>query len=227
MNVWVTRDEPSDGPLSEMLRREGLQPLVEPVIRRRMIDDGTSWLGQLGPDDWLVVTSVYAVQCLAAAPARVPCVAAIGERTGSAARQRGMRVELVARSPSVESVFAELAANIGPRRLTVCYPRSSRAAVPQLLPPNIQMVSPVIYATDPLEFDRGVLDRVDCMAVTSASAVQAIGRVELNAASIGPATTQALRGLGMSPWIESAVATFQSLARAIADQARSSRHHRA
>jgi uroporphyrinogen-III synthase len=227
MRVWVTRDEDDAGPLSMALRGEGLQPIVEPVVRRRKIDDAGEPLRELGADDWLVVTSAFAVECLAADLARVPRVAAIGAATADAARRRGMRVELVAQTPTVQSLFAELLPRVEKHRTTVCYPRSSVAAATPPMPAPVRVLSPVVYETSPVGFDRGIVDRVDCMAVTSASAVRAIGATKLRAASIGRATSRALRDMGMCPWLESPRATFDALARAIADQARDSRNHRA
>ena len=61
MNVWVTRDEKSDGPLSSALRSAGLGVILEPVLERRVVTDAADVIARLGPDDWLVLTSVYAV----------------------------------------------------------------------------------------------------------------------------------------------------------------------
>ena len=64
MIVWVTRDETADGPLSSTLRAQGFEVLLEPVIERRLVADPTTLLSDLGPDDWLVLTSPYAIEAM-------------------------------------------------------------------------------------------------------------------------------------------------------------------
>ena len=65
MRVWVTRDEPNDGPLSTALRKHGLVAVTEPVLERRIVPQTLSLIDRLGRDDWLVLTSPFAVQAAA------------------------------------------------------------------------------------------------------------------------------------------------------------------
>ncbi len=62
MRVWVTRDEKPDGPLSAALWEAGLSVVHEPVLERRVVNDAHEAITKLGPDDWLVLTSVYAIE---------------------------------------------------------------------------------------------------------------------------------------------------------------------
>lgn len=217
MRVWVTRDEPPDGPLSTALRVAGLTPVHEPVLTRHVIDDAADVISQLSSDDWLVLTSAYAIESVAVEPARVPKVAVVGESSAKAARALGFRVELISKGKDAGSLFDELQ-----RRVTsgkVCYPRSSLVK-PRDSWTNVELVSPVLYETTPRKFDASVLDRIDIIAVTSPSAVTALhsAKLKLDAhrfASIGPTTSAALREINLEPRLEAPHRSFDSLAEAI------------
>ena len=217
MRVWVTRDEPPDGPLSTALRAAGLTLVHEPVVTRRVIDDAADLISQLSPDDWLVLTSPYAIESVAVEPARVPKVAVVGESSAEAARALGFRVELVSKGKDAGSLFEEL------QRIAtsgkVCYPRSSLVK-PRDAWADVELTTPILYITTPRDFDAGVLDRTDVIAVTSPSAVTALYSANLNLgahrfASIGPTTSTALRQISIEPWLEAPARSFESLAEAI------------
>ena len=175
-------------------------------------------------DDWLVLTSVYAVESVAADPARIPCVAVVGEASRSAAEAKGLRVELVSPGGDGASLWDELRGRAKTGR--VCYPRSSLAKPPAPWL-GVELLCPVLYETVPRAVDRTVVDRVDVVAVASPSAVHAVGAIELPFASIGPTTSGALRKMGLEPWVEAPERSFTSLADAIVRQSDSSRHQRA
>lgn len=224
MKVWVTRDESRDGPLTAALRGVGLDPILEPVIERRVVDDAREVIARLGHDDWLVLTSVYAIEAVAAEPARIPRVAVVGEVSAKAARARGFRVQHISKGSNAPSLLEELRGQAKSGK--VCYPRSSLVSPPDPWS-QVDLLSPVLYETTPRAFDRSIVERVDVVAVASASAVNVIGKIELPFASIGPATSEALRRLGIEPWVEALARSYESLASAIADQASDSCHQRA
>lgn len=224
MNIWVTRDEPPDGPLGAALRATGLEVVHEPVLERKALTDARDEIASLGSDDWLVLTSVYAIESVAGDVARVPQIAVVSESSRSAAEARGFHVALVSKGGTARSLFNELwqAAH----GATVCYPRSSQAEQPDV-GPGITFVSPVLYEMIARPYRKSVVDEIDIVTVTSASAVRAIGVLTLPFASIGPSTTVALGEIGISSWVEAPQPNFDSLAKAIADQVNVSRHHRA
>ena len=224
MNIWVTRDEPPDGPLGAALRALGLEVVHEPVIARNALTDARQEIARLGPDDWLVLTSVYAIESVAGDVARVPKIAVVSESSRSAAEARGFHVALVSKRGTAKSLFSEL--SLAAHGATVCYPRSSQAEQPEV-GPGITFVSPVLYETIARPYRKSVVDEVEIVTVTSASAVRAIGVLTLPFASIGPSTTAALGEIGLEPWVESPQPNFDSLAKAIAAQVNVSRHHRA
>ncbi|UCD75158.1 MAG: uroporphyrinogen-III synthase [Phycisphaerales bacterium] len=224
MKIWVTRDEEPGGPLSAALEAAGLEPILEPVITRRVLTEARAEIASLGPDDWLVLTSVYAIEAAAQDAARIPRVAVVGEASRKKAEELGLRVELVSAEGSGRDLFARLSDLA--RGMKVCYPRSSLADMPEL-PDDVELISPVLYETVASDYRRGIANEVDAAAVASPSAVRAMGKVDLRLASIGPTTSAAIRELGMEPWLEAPQPSFDALARAIADQARSSRNQRA
>ena len=217
MRVWVTRDEPSDGPLSTALRAVGLIPVHEPVLARRVVNDAADTIAQLGPNDWLVLTSPYAVESVAIEPARIPKVAVVGESSAIAARSLGFKVELISEGRDAGSLFDELRQRVTSGK--VCYPRSSLVR-PRDAWADVELITPVLYETTPHEFDASVLDRIDVITVTSPSAVTSLyaSKLRLDAqrfASIGPTTSAALRQINLEPWLEAASRSFESLAESI------------
>ncbi len=229
MRVWVTRDEPASGPLCTALSSAGLTPVHEPVLTRRIVDDADKVISRLGAGDWLVLTSPFAVEAVAHDPARVPCVAVVGEASLRAAKTRGFRVELVSGGSDAKSLFEELRVRTAFGK--VCYPRSSLVAAPEAWG-QVEILSPVLYETCPRSFDQTVIDRTDTVAVASPSAVDAIRATGaslrgLSFASIGPTTSAALHRVGIEPWVEAPTRSFESLAQAIANQTGDSRHQRA
>jgi uroporphyrinogen-III synthase len=216
VRVWVTRDETDDGPLCTALRAHNLSPVLEPVVERRVVADPAGILGTLGPDDWLVLTSPYAIQAADCDAARVPRVAVVAEPSRRLAESLGLRVALVSSGGDGKSLFAELREKVTSGK--VCYPRSSKAKVPESWP-GIELHSPVLYETVARDFARTVIGRVDVVTVASPSAVNAIGKLELPFASIGSVTSAALRKIGVEPWLESPEPSLESLAAAIAARA--------
>jgi uroporphyrinogen-III synthase len=216
MRVWVTRDETPDGPLGAALREAGLVPVLEPVITRRVVDGALADLARLGPDDWLVLTSPYAIDAVPAGAGGTPRVAVVGEPSRRRAEARGMRVELVG-GGGAAALFRELASRAA--GTTVLYPRSSLAAVPEM-PEGVTLLCPVLYETAPRAFRPGVVAEVEVCAVASPSAVRSVGPVPVPFASLGATTTAALRDIGIAPWVEAPEPTFPALAAAIASRGR-------
>lgn len=214
MKVWVTRDEPADGPLCIALKTAKLDVLHEPVLQRTILTDAKNEIARLSPNDWLVLTSTYAIKAVAEDVARVPKLAVVGEASRIAAERRGFRVMLVSSSGTSKELFDKLFEQSDVS--IICYPRSSLATLPKS-PPRIKMTCPVLYETSPREYCKEIIQEADVVSVTSASAVHAVGPIALPFASIGPSTTKALHGLGVEPWVEAAEPSFDALASVIAD----------
>lgn len=225
MRVWVTRDESADGPLCTALRALGLDIVLEPVVERRVVADPAALLAGLSADDWLILTSPYAIDAVANVPAaRVPQVAVVGESSRERALAAGMRVALVGEDGHGATMFDALHARV--TRGVVCYPRSAQAKSPEAWG-AVELRSPVLYDTLPRTFDATAVRDVDIAVVASPSAVRAIGDLAVPLASIGRVTTAAIERTGRTPVVEAPYPTFEQLAQAVADYLRSSRHQRA
>jgi uroporphyrinogen-III synthase len=214
MKVWVTRDEPPppDGALSTALLAEGLEVIHEPVIKRTIVNDARAEIDALGHEDWVVLTSAYAVEAINRSV--VPCrIAVVGMATRSAAISAGLRVDHLSTGGTAADLFAELRPHA--RGKTICYPRSSKSEVPEV-EAGVTLVCPVVYRTTKRRYRRGVHKECEVIAVASPSAARAIGQIAKPCASIGPTTSAALRELGVEPWVEAADKSFVSLAEAIA-----------
>lgn len=213
MKVWVTRDESPDGPLSSALKAARLDVLHEPVLQRNVLTDARSEIASLGPNDWLVLTSTFAINAVAEDVARVPKVAVVGEASRVVAESRGFRVVLVSSRGTSQNLFDKLFEQA--EGSTICYPRSSLATPPKI-PQSIKMTCPILYETSTLDYNKDVLCEADVVSVTSASAVHALGPLALPFASIGSSTSNALREIALEPWVEAAEPNFDALASAIA-----------
>ena len=218
VKVWVTRDEGENGPLATALRRAGLEPVYEPVIERRVISDVIREIESLAPEDWLVLTSAFAIRAIPVDRARCR-VAVVGEASRAEAAVRGMRVSLVSPDGTGAGLWKALAAELGGAQ-RVCYPRSSRAEGPASMP-GVILSCPVLYDTRTLAADRTRLLGVDVAALASPSAVEGVltALPGVRCASIGPTTSDALRARAVEPWVEAPEPSFDSLARAIASRA--------
>jgi uroporphyrinogen-III synthase len=217
IRVWVTRDEPAGGPLATALERAGLVAILEPVLTTAVTGDARPEIESLSPRDWLVLTSPRAVAAAAIPGGPGPRVAVVGESSARLARERGFRVEFVSPTGEADALWRHIAKVARGER--VCFPRSSLASPPPLQ--AIELSAPVIYEVARRAFDRTNAAACDVVAVASPSAVESIagqlGAVPLPAASIGPATTRALRSAHAALLTEAPRPGFDTLARAIAN----------
>lgn len=218
--VWVTRDEKKDGPLCSALRACYLIPILEPVLERIVVADITADLRSLSADDWLVLTSIFAIENVPADLARIPRVAVVGQASKVVAEARGFRVKLVSRHGTGSSLFNDLRKQAAGTH--VVYPRSALAEIPPDRHVFAEFTAPILYETRPREFDLAISQDVDVITVTSASAVRAlnarlrIATLKTPLASIGVTTTAAIVAGHGTVWAQPPWANFVELARTIA-----------
>jgi len=227
IRVWVTRDEPPDGPLASALKAEGLCPVSEPVLEAFVVGDARTELAALDQDDWLALTSARAIRAVAQPEASVPRVAVVGEVSAQIARELGMRVEYVSSSGDSRALWAHIKENIA-FGSKVCFPCSSRSLAPNLA--GAELMAPVLYTVRDRRFDVSVAQRVDVAVFASPSAVHSVvallGGLSIPSASIGPTTSAAIRKAGGEVLVECPEHSFTSLAKLIVDaiDRRSSRY---
>ncbi len=236
MRVWVTRDELPDGPLSSALGALGLGVIHAPVIKRSLVADPAALLADMRDGDWLVLTSPFTIRSIPADIAARANIAVVGEASRMAADERGFTVAFSPSTPTGESLFQELAARViaagstigksGPgNAVRIWYPRSAAADAPTL-PNSITCISPILYETAPIAYDKTLTCEADMIALASPTAVRSIDTIDASCACIGPTTTAALAARGITPAVIASRPTFKELAAAI-QTFRESRHQRA
>ena len=236
MRVWVTRDESPDGPLSTALGALGLGVIHAPVIKRSLVVDPAALLADMQDGAWLVLTSPFAIRSIPADIAARANIAVIGDASRKAAHERGFNVAFSPSTPTGAALFRELAAMVTPvgpsterpapgNAVRIWYPRSA-AADPPTLPDHITCISPILYETAAIPYDKKLTASADMIALASPTAVRSIDSIDAPCACIGPTTTAALIERGVTPAVIATQPTFKDLAAAI-QSFRESRHHRA
>jgi uroporphyrinogen III methyltransferase/synthase len=237
--IVVTRPRHQAGSLTAKLRELGAEVVEAPAIQ---IEPPEDWqpvdaaLGRLDDYDWVVFTSVNAVEAFfgrlrAPLPARLH-VAAIGPATADALVGRGVTPEVVPERFVAEDVYRAVSAraDLGGKKFLLPRADIARQALPRLLrEAGAEVDVVVVYRTVPAraEIARAAAlvaeGKVDIVTFTSGSTVRSffheIDPKDLGgrpiAASIGPITSDALRELGVTPSIEALSFTTDGLVDAI------------
>ena len=216
--VWVTRVEGEDGELARELRQCGLIPVVEPVLEMHLVHKTLGDVANLHPDDWLVLTSPFAIRSVAAVVVPNQRIAVIGQSSATLAQSLGLNVQLISPTSNATGLWKQLALQEPGRN--ICFPRSSLASIPQL--DGLHVHAPVLYSVEPRKFDIEVASRSDIVSFTSASAVLSVlnrlERLELPVVSIGPSTSKTLRQKGIAAVVEAEERTLYSVAKAVRDR---------
>jgi uroporphyrinogen-III synthase len=190
LRVIVTRAAEQIEPLAVRIEELGHE-----VVRCPLIE-----LEPTGPDavdldryDWAIVTSAYGARELARrGRGRWPRVAAIGPGTAAALRESGIEPALVPRVSTQEGLLAELPCPAG-RVLFAGAERARRLLVDELGADFVPLYRTCeLRPQPPPEGDLVVL-----ASSSAASAFAALG-VEAPTVTIGPETTRAAQGAGLT-----------------------------
>jgi uroporphyrinogen-III synthase len=229
--VLVTRAAHQAGKLSDALRTVGAEPVEVPVLEIQppaSFEPLDRALGQLDHYDWLILTSTNTVFALVARAAelRIPLelsaslrVAAVGDATATAARKAGFAVTLVPESYVAESLLEGLAQFVAGRRILLARAEIARDVIPKMLwqaGAEVTVVEAYRNAMPegaPEQLRNALSAGVDAVTFTSSSSVTHLADAAraagigfpfegVPAISIGPITSQTLRGLGWKPAIE-------------------------
>jgi uroporphyrinogen III methyltransferase/synthase len=233
--VVVTRSEAQAAEFAQALMRLGAVPILLPTIEIAAPADGGDALREalrrLSEFDWVVLSSANAVEAFfaelpdARALAGVK-VAVIGDRTAAAVGSHGIIADLVPDRFSAEGLAEEFPVALGTAS-RVLIPRAAIAR--ELLPDALRakgwlVETPTAYETVHPELTREhrrALASAHVVTFASSSAVHGllatIEHVELPPviASIGPATTATLVGLGVEVTVEAPTHTMASLLEAL------------
>jgi uroporphyrinogen-III synthase len=219
--VAVTRDEPADGPATRALRAHGFQPVRCPATTGLPAADPAalrSAAAQLDGYDWLVCSSVRAVQALAQARERPwPCglrTAAAGEQTARALLAAGADpppfIASAAGAAALVDALVSCDTWTDRRVLVVTVPGGRRDVIEGLRRAGALVDEVESYRTGPrdpaLIREDWCAGRPHAAVVASPSAaealVSALGADALNAlgalVAIGPTTAAALAALGVA-----------------------------
>jgi uroporphyrinogen-III synthase len=196
MKVVLTATEGLTRPLAAGLEAEGFEveacPLVaiEPLPGPPLRADGY---------DWVLLTSRNAVDALLARlEGSLPRVAAVGQGTAEALRQRGVEPDLVARVSTQEGLAAELPRPTG----RVLFPAAEGAREVLVRELGAELVP--VYRT--VELRPEAFPAADLVVLASGSAARAFAALGLSVpcVSIGPVTSAEARGLGLRVAAEAA-----------------------
>ncbi len=232
--VAVTRARPQASALAARLRELGAAVVEAPAIR---IEPVAAELPDLGAYDLVCVTSpngaheLIARLAAAGADARALAgctVAAIGPGTAGALGEHGIRPDVVP-ARSVAEGLVEALGKVAVRRALVVRGREGRDVLPDALRARGAEVDLlVLYETvaEPLDAATArAAAAADYVTFTSASTVRhflaaAGGLTGPRIASIGPATSAALRDAGLAPDLEADPHTPDGLIAALVADAR-------
>lgn len=219
MRVVLTRPRPQSEAFAQRLNDLGIQAIIFPTIEIRPPEDLTPLrqsIADLEAYDWLIFTSVNAVEAFFSLRPRIPTetrIVAIGPKTARALQERGFSPHSLPDEYTSEAIFPILQAAKARR---VLLPTSDRAreALPQALrQAGIQVDVIVAYRTLPAHPDPQGLEEirrgVDWLTFTSPSTVEnfillieSAGMDALHLpgeprlACIGPVTAEAARQAG-------------------------------
>lgn len=198
IKVWVTRIEEAEEGLAHQLRKLDLEPIVEPVLQIEFLSDAQAEIASLSVDDWLVLTSPWAIRQLACPTKPGPRIAVVGQSSANLARAAGFNVQLVSPSSDASGLWRAIAPLA--RDHHVCFPRSALAPVPTIS--GLHISAPIIYNVLPRDFDTDIVEQVQIVTFTSPSAVSSVMKrvasLALPVVSLGPTTSVALRNAGVT-----------------------------
>ena len=111
--ILITRPRAQADDFAHNLRAAGFEPIFFPVIEIQPIENNVALeraLSKLGCYDWLVFTSVNAVQvvCSQLPNESMPQVAAIGPKTADALKARGITPDFVPEEYVAEAILPGL-----------------------------------------------------------------------------------------------------------------------
>jgi uroporphyrinogen III methyltransferase/synthase len=245
--IVVTRPRDRADEMVEAITRLGGEALICPLIAVQPLptaDEHLVTLRKLNEFAWLIFTSASAVEMFRlwleqTAAQELPAtlrVIAVGEKTATAVRVQGWRVEILAEQATAEGVVATLLQQGAGSSTKILFPRAleGRELIPQELEKaGAQVVVLPVYQTVPVapknlaELRLRLRERqIDAITFTSPSAVQQFFHLlpliewpilrEICLAAIGRTTATAIQehGLRVSimPQTTSAVALIEAMA---------------
>ena len=245
--VVVTRARAQSAGQIEALRRLGAEVIAFPTIRVEAVlasPEIDAMIAEIGSYDLVVLTSANSVRFLfdllreAGSDARAlqqATVVAIGPKTASACESRGVRPDVVPETSVAEGVLEALAdRDLSGRRILIPRAREAREILPESFRAAGAVVDVValydtVHEPHTLEDIERVLDS-HYVTFTSGSTVRSFAGLlrsagfadrlaRLPAVSIGPVTSEAIRGENMRLVAEARSYTVEGLVQALVEHA--------
>lgn len=243
--VLVTRAAGQAGRLSQGLRALGIEPVQVPVLEIlpplsfAPLDDA---IQRLSGYDWLILTSANAVHMLAGRASFLGVsltahaalkIAAVGASTAAEVNNAGLKVSLVPEKFVAESLIAALDGKVAGSRILLVRAASARDVLPDALRAAGASVAIADAYRNSLpesaaaQLQAALRRGIDAATFTSSSSATHLERAAkaagiqfplpgVSAVSIGPVTTQTLRGLGWEPAAEAEPSDISGLLAAVA-----------
>ncbi|MCC6546537.1 hydroxymethylbilane synthase [Candidatus Sumerlaeota bacterium] len=245
--VLVTRDEDSDGPLSNSLRSLGAHPICVPFVRHIPMDHSEEFgsaLEKLNLYDWMIFTSYRAVHIIVENLQKqgkslrnvLPQIACVGKATALAVDRAGGRVHLVPPQAQLSTLLASLLKEEARSGAKVFYPRADLASpilADGLRKGGMNVDDIIVYRTERIVGEGLTTASIaatgaDAILFCSPSAVETLHDSFMQEqilssfgnmviGSIGPRTTEALEAVGLKTSFEPEERSFGGLARGLAE----------
>jgi uroporphyrinogen-III synthase len=241
--VLVTRAEGQGSELAERLAAAGATPILIPAIEIvppssfKALDESMRGLAEF---DLVAFTSANAVRAMEGRAKAVGVrlapkgIAVVGPATARAVEAMGLRVDVMPTVYTAEALGEALRDEVSGRRVLLAIAEGAPATLRDaLVAAGAEVTVAAAYANripaDSVEALRELFASELPDAVTFTSASTAVNLVALMdaagvalpesvvRASIGPVTSEALRGLGLPPHVEAAEATIAALVAAIVE----------
>ena len=229
--ILVTRAAHQASKLSDGLRALGAEPVEVPVLGigpPKSFDALDRALRQIPHYDWFLFTSANTVRAVVEraaalgvdlAPAKGAHVAAVGEATAAALRSARLEVTFVPERYVAESLLQGIGAQMAGKRVLLARASIARDVIPAALKEAGAMLDiadayeNVLPHDAPEKLREALKQRLDAATFTSSSSVthlaEAAEKARISfplfgvpAISIGPITSQTLRGHGWEPAAE-------------------------
>jgi uroporphyrinogen-III synthase len=226
--ILVTRGASQASKLSDGLRELGAVPVEVPVLEivpPESYEPLDGALQNLAQYDWLIVTSANTVQVLSERASFLGVsldkfapqnVGAVGAATTEAARDAGLTVSVVPESYVAESLVAEIKGQIAGKRILLARAAVARDVIPDALRAAgatvdvIDAYRNILPTAAPQQLRHAYARGLDAATFTSSSSVTHLAEAAeaagvpfplkgVRAISIGPITSQTLRGCGWTP----------------------------
>ena len=194
-SVLITRPAAQAEEFAELLRAEGAEPVIFPLIHIVPLEDEgllQDVISRLDSFDWLFFTSANGVRIAepylgaALSPSATPVkqrvkVAAVGPRTAQVCRELGFEIAFIPDEYAVEAIVEQFPEDVEGKRILLLRAREGNPALPNGLRARGAIVEDIpIYSAEPVDADPAQLremlgeKKVDVVTLMSSSTARSL-----------------------------------------------------